>query len=232
MSSLPSGKRLDRGEDTAFFLYLVPIVASIAYGIVEWYQFGPKSYSMPGLAYVVVSKSPYLFLGSLIAVCLGFIIEVRAGTLDQRSDIVSTNASRMQLLAIIVLIISFAAGISAGGYNLGNGASNFLTGRYALIFAFFMIGFSVLLSPKQILGNAKITVAPEFVGLILMAASPFVFYGATKLKLSFSVAGAAGIVTLLIGIAILVAGPKLLRRAKTAKKAPTEKASPLQVSTA
>jgi hypothetical protein len=218
--NLSKANSRDLGEDVAFFLYLVPIIASIIYGIYEWYQFGPKSHSMPGVAYVVVSKDPYLFLGALAAVCLGFIFEVRETPMNERVSVISANARRMQYLAIIVLIISFAAGISAGGYDIANGASNFLTGRYALIFAFFLIGFSVLLSPKQILGNVKITVAPEFIGLLLMALSPFVFYGATKLKLPFSFAESAGIIVLIIGIVMLVGGPRLLKRSKPITKVP------------
>lgn len=209
----------DRGEDAAFFLYLVPVIASVIYGVYEWYHFGPKSYSMPGLAYVVVSKDPYLFLGSLAAVCLGFILELRGAPMGGRANIVSANASRMQFLAIAVLIISFAAGISAGGYNVANGVSNFLAGRYSLIFAFFLIGFSILLSPKQILGNAKIAVAPEFIGLLLMAVSPFVYYGATRLKLPFSLAATAGIIVLILGVAILIGGPRLMKKAKPSEKA-------------
>jgi hypothetical protein len=209
---LPQHSSDDRSEDAAFFLYLVPIAASIIYGVYEWYHFGPKSHSMPGLAYVVVSKDPYLFLGSLAAVCLGFILELRGTPINERTNAISANSKRMQILAIIVLVISYAAGISAGGYSLANGTSNFLIGRYALIFAFFLIGLSVVIAPKQILGNVKIGVVPEFIGLLLMAASPFLYYGATKLKLPFSAAASVGIIVLIIGVAVLVVGPRILKK--------------------
>ncbi|MDH2902114.1 MAG: hypothetical protein PXY39_14190 [archaeon] len=208
------------GEDAAFFLYLAPLVAAVAYGVYEWYLFGPKSYSMPGLAYVVVSKDPYLFLGSIVAICVGFILEVRATPFSERNNIVSANTTRMQLLAVVVMIISFAAAISAAGYDIGNGAGNFLTGRYALIFAFFLLGFSILLSPKQLLGNVKMTVAPEFVGLLLMAMSPFAYYGATKLNLEFPLAAGAGIAVLIIGITVLLGGSKIFKRSPNPSRKP------------
>jgi hypothetical protein len=208
------------GEDAAFFLYLAPLVAAVAYGVYEWYHFGPKSYSMPGLAYVVVSKDPYLFLGSVVAICVGFILEVRATPFSERNNIVSANTTRMQLLAVVVMIISFAAAISAAGYDIGNGAGNFLTGRYALIFAFFLLGFSILLSPKQLLGNVKMTVAPEFVGLLLMAMSPFVYYGATKFNLEFPLAAGAGIAVLIIGITVLLGGSKIFKRSPNPSRKP------------
>lgn len=202
----------ESGEDVSFFLYLVPIIASIVYGVYEWYHFAPHSSSMPGPAFIVVSKDPYLFLGSIVAVCVGFIFEVRTTQLSERASVVLANATRMQLLAILVLIISLAAGISAGGYDVSAGVGNFLTGRYALIFAFFLVGFSILLSPKQLLGNARFNVAPEFVGLLLMAVSPFVVYGAIKLHAAFSLAATAGIVILIIGVIILVSGSRLFKR--------------------
>jgi hypothetical protein len=208
------------GEDAAFFLYLAPIVAAIVYGVYEWFNFGPKSYSMPALAYVVVAKDQYLFLGSIAAVCIGFVFEVRGTPFNERSNIVSANSTRMQLLAIVVLIISFAAAISAGGYNVATGVGNFLTGRYALIFAFFLIGFSILISPKQLLGNVKSTAITEFVGLLLMALSPFVFYGATKVNVPFPVAAGVGIVVLIVGTVVLLGGTKIFKRSSKPAKTP------------
>lgn len=205
----------DTGEDAAFFLYLVPIIAAIVYGVYEWYKFGPHSVSMPGFAYVVVSKDPYLFLGSLAAVCLGFIVELRSTPVAERTAIVSANTTRMQVLAIAVLVISFAAAISAAGYNVTNAVGGFLTGRYSLIFAFFLLGFSILLSPKQLIGNVKINVAPEFVGLLVMAISPFVFYGSIKLHLPYAAAGIIGLAVLVIGVVVLFSGSKIFRK-KTA----------------
>jgi hypothetical protein len=202
----------ESAEDAAFLLYLAPVIAAIVYGVIEWVRFGPRSTSMPGVAYVVVSKDPFLFLGAIICVCAGFIIELRATAVDHRQSIISMNSTRMQILAISVLIISFAAGISAAGYDLAGGAGDFLLGRYALIFAFFLLGFSILLSPKQLIGNVKISVAPEFVGMLLMAASPFVFYAALKIHVPFSAAGTLGIIVLLIGVAVVFAGPRVFRR--------------------
>ena len=101
----------DRGEDVAFFLYLVPIVASIIYGVYEWYTIAHTS-AMPFLAYTIVAKSEYLFLVSLVAICLAIIIEVRSTSISQREGIVKDNSTRLQILAVAVLIVSFAASLS------------------------------------------------------------------------------------------------------------------------
>ncbi|MGH2639923.1 MAG: hypothetical protein ACRDF4_11700, partial [Rhabdochlamydiaceae bacterium] len=63
----------DFGEDVSFFLYLVPIVASIIYGAYEWAAISHAS-TMPELAYLIVAKSQYLFLLSVVAICIGVIL--------------------------------------------------------------------------------------------------------------------------------------------------------------
>ena len=204
------------GEDSAFLLYLAPVVASIIYGAYEWFLFGPHSSSMPITAYIIVSKDPVLFVLSLVAICIGFVMEVRGASSGDRTMIVSANTTRMQVLAVTVLIISFAAAISAGGYNVGNGTLNFLIGRYALIFAFFLIAFSIVLSPSQMIGSVKRSVAPEFLGLIFMALSPFVYYGALKVHLHYSEAAGSALVVLIVGIILVLGGFKIFKRAPRA----------------
>ena len=203
----------EMGEDIAFFLYLVPVVAGIIYGAYEWYTIAHTS-TMPFLAYVIVAKSQYLFLLSLVAICLAIILEVRSANVPEREGIVKDNSGRLQLLAIAVLVISFAAALSVGSYNLSNAFSVFIVGRYALVYAFFLVGISLLLSPKQILGNAKISSLPEILGLIILTASPVVFYLGFKLKASFGVSAVAGILAAIVGLVLLLGGSSILGKKK------------------
>lgn len=213
----------DQGEDIAFFLYLFPIVASIIYGIYEWDSVAHTS-TMPFLAYVIVAKSQYLFLVSLVAICLAIILEVRSANIPQREGIVKDNSIRLQILAVVVLIISLAAALSVEDYNLANAVSIFIVGRYALIYAFFLVGISLLLSPKQVLGNAKLSSLPEIVGMVLLVASPVVFYLGIKVNLAFGICAFAGIVVAAIGIVFLATGSSIFGK-KTKPAATIQKAS-------
>ncbi len=207
------------GEDVAFFLYLVPIVASVAYGIYEWYEIGPGSTSMPTDAYLIVSKSPYLFLLSLAAVCVALIVELRTSVLSERAAIVTANVTRMQVLAIISLIISFAAGISVAGYgDWVGGFGNFLSGRYVLIYAFFLLGTSILISSRHFLRTFGISAIIEIIGLLLIAVSPAVIYAGLKLHLSFDASAIAALVTLAIGLALFATKGKPPGKGKAQKK--------------
>ena len=194
----------DFGEDLAFFLYLTPIIASVVYGVYEWALIGHASGEMPGRAYLIVSKSPYLFLLSVVAICVAFAFETRAAEPIERGVIVKSNVKRLQFLSIVVLIISFAAALSVSSYDATNAASVFIAGRYAIIYAFFLIGISLLLSYQELFGNFKQNSLPEVVGLILLAASPFIFYGGVRLHLPFAASSGAAIVFAIIGIVLLL----------------------------
>lgn len=206
----------DAGEDIAFLLYLLPVVAAIVYGAVEW-AILPHTSSMPILAYIIVGKSQYLFLLSLISVCVAVIFEVRSVPVSERESIVRANSSRLIWLAVAVIVISLAAAYSAGGYGVGNGISVFVQGRYPLIYAFFLVGISLLLSPKQILGNAKMSALPEILGLVLLVASPLVFYLGLKAKIPFAASAAAGIVVAVIALVILLGLSDRMTRKKPAE---------------
>jgi hypothetical protein len=213
----------DQGEDIAFFLYLVPIAAGIIYGVYEWSSVSHSS-TLPLLAYLIVAKSQYLFLLSLVAICLAIILEVRSANFPEREAIVKDNSSRLQILAVVVLIISFAASLSVADYNLINSFSIFVAGRYPIIYAFFLVGISLLLSPRQVLGNAKISSLPDIIGLLILAASPVVFYLGFKAHFSFVASAIAGILAAIIGIFLLAGDVTIFGKKNTKPVASTTKA--------
>jgi len=196
----------DLGEDAAFLLYLVPVVAAIVYGAIDWATTSGATSSMPQTAYLDVSKSPYLFLLSTIAICLAIILEVRSAAIPERIGIIQANTSRLQILAVIVLIISLVAAISAASYNVANGFLVFIDGRYAFIYAFFLIGISLLLSPRQVLGNLKIASLPDILGLLLLVASPVLFWAGLKVHLNFAASSFGGLIVGIIGFVLLFTG--------------------------
>lgn len=209
----------DTSEDAAFLLYLVPIIASIAYGIYEWVAVAPKSGAMPLVAYLIVSKSQYLFLGALAAVCLGVIVEVRGASASERGSIVFANSTRMQILAVAVLIVSLAAGDSVAGYsNVALAFTDFLRGSYAMIFAFFLLLVSILLSPSLLFGRAKIEVAlVELIGMVFLAFSPLALFVALKLHLPFAAAAFVPIAVFILGLVLILGRGRITGRTKTAQ---------------
>jgi hypothetical protein len=197
--------RKDIGEDGAFFLYLAPIVAGIVYGVYEWAAISHTSSTMPGRAYLIVSKSPYLFLFSLVVICLAMIVELNFSQPSERSGIIVANTRRLQILAVVVLIVSFAGALSVAHYSFSDAVSVFIAGRYAIIYAFFLIAISVLLIPREIFGNFKMSVLPEVIGLVLLAASPLIFFAATRYgHFPFVASAGSGLVVAILGLVLLL----------------------------
>lgn len=198
----------DTVEDVSFFLYLVPLVAGIVYGAYEW-AIMPHSFAMPGLAYLIVAKSPYLFLLSVIAVGTALLFEVRGTPLLERNQVIQSNSMRMQILAISILILSYLAAVSVANYSFGDGASVFIAGRYPLIFAFGLIIWSFFLNPRQLIGNAKLSSVFELVGLLLIGSSPVIVYVGTKLHLGIGLAAIGAIIVGVIGLYLFFNNSKL-----------------------
>jgi len=202
----------DLGEDASFLLYLLPIIASIVYGAYEWYTIAHESTAMPGLAFLIVSKSPYLYLISISAICVGLIVDVASSLRQHREGILSAHAVRMQILSVIVLIIALAAAVSVANYNVVNGVSVFIAGRYALIFSFSLVCMSILLVPRQILGTARASSYAEILGLLLIVASPVVLYVGLKVRLGFGASAVGGIIIGIFGAVLFLNNSRLFKK--------------------
>lgn len=212
----------DFGEDAAFLLYLAPVVISIIYGAVQW-AVTAKSSTMPVEAYLIVAKSPYLFLISLAAILLAIMLEVRSTDVADRSGIVEANIRRLQILAVVVLIISFLAALDAGGSNFTESISLFVNGRYPIIYSFFLIGLSLLLAPREVFGNLRVASIPDLLGMLLVVASPVLLYLGTRIHLDFTITAVGSLIVGIIGM-VLLFNEKLLTPKKPAQQ-PQQKQS-------
>jgi hypothetical protein len=217
----------DIAEDASFLLYFVPIVVSIVYGAYEWSVVSHTSSTMPVLSYLVVSKSPILYIVSIVAVCAALIIDVSSTPSAERTVVMSANASRMQILSVVVLLVSLAGALSVANYNLANGFSFFIAGRYALIYALSILGLSILLVPRQMLGTARASSYAEILGLLLMGASPVVLYAAYKVHLGFGISAIGAIVVAILGGYLFFNNTRLFgKRPERAPASPTSLQNP------
>jgi hypothetical protein len=173
-------KNEDIAEDVPFLLYLFPTLASIVYGILEWYVIGGgfKSWSMPVNAFITVSKSQYLFLGSISAILIAIYVEVRLSGKERAFKIITDNSRRLEWLALITLVISFAASESVASYSpdLSVAAVYFMEGRYALIFSLFLILIAFLIMPATTMEFKEMVRPRELASLAILVISPFVYF--------------------------------------------------------
>ena len=199
------------GEDVAFFLYLVPVIAGIVYFAYEWYSISHSSPSTVSLAYLIVSKDPYLFILSVVAICVAIVAEVRTAEPASRESIIQSNSYRLLVLAVVVLIASFIGAYSVSGNDFGIAATFFVAGREVFLFAFLLVLISIFLNPKEVYGNAKLGSLPEVIGLVLLVASPAIFYVGLKAHISFAASSIVGLIVFVLGL-VLLSGPRLARK--------------------
>lgn len=192
----------DLGEDVAFLLYLVPLLASGAYGLVLWSARG-LSASLPSDIFLAVTKDPRLFLAGVIAVCIGALLEIYLG--KDRALEARENASRMQLLAAVAAASAALSAWSASGYsgNLVSVLDLLVTGRFSLLYPA-MILFASLLISSSLRREVRVwATLLEGAALLLVAASPVALYVGWRLRFEWGNA-------LLLATALLAAGVGLI----------------------
>jgi hypothetical protein len=162
-----------RSEDYSTVLYLVPFAAAIFYGLALWVQTG-FSWTLPTSVYLTVTRDPYLFMLGSFAVMLGLIVEVNGTDLPARPAKLASLAGTMQSLAIASLIlVLFFAWYANGFTDLGGMASDFIVGRYGLVFPAILVLLSYMVS-------ARVNIASFFtrkaIGLIAILVVPVPLY--------------------------------------------------------
>ncbi len=137
-----------RSEDYSTLLYLVPFVAAVVYGLALWAQTG-ISLTLPSSVYLTVTRDPYLFMLGSLAVMLGIIVEVNGTEQQARPAKLSSLGNTMQSLAVAALIlVLFFAWYANGFTDLSGMASDFIVGRYGLVFPAILLLLSYLISAK------------------------------------------------------------------------------------
>ena len=137
-----------RSEDYSTILYLVPFAAAVVYGLVLWVQTG-ISLTLPTSVYLTVTRDPYLFMLGSFAVMLGIAVEVNGADQGARPAKLASLGSTMQSLAVAALILAlFFAWYANGFTDLGGMATDFIVGRYGLVFPGILVLLSYLVSAR------------------------------------------------------------------------------------
>ena len=129
-------------------MYLVPFVAAVVYGLALWAETG-ISLTLPSSVYLTVTRDPYLFMLGSLAVMLGIIVEVNGTEQQARPAKLSSLGNTMQSLAVASLIlVLFFAWYANGFTDLSGMASDFIVGRYGLVFPAILLLLSYLISSQ------------------------------------------------------------------------------------
>ena len=135
-----------RYEDVSTLLYLVPIVVPIIYALVLWIQNG-ISPVFPSSVYLTVTRDPILFIGASLAVMLGVILEVNETDPAARPAKLVSLGGTLQSVAVASLVIVLIGALYANGFtDITGAATDFIIGRYGIVFPAALVLLSYLMT--------------------------------------------------------------------------------------
>jgi hypothetical protein len=186
-------------EDISTLLFLVPFVASAIYGLVLWVQAG-ISPLLPTSVYLTVTRDPVLFIIGTLSVLLGVMIEVNSADPSARQARLSSLGNNLQSIAIASLVLVVISAVYANGFlDLSGAATDFIVGRYGLVFPAMLVLLSYLLTARfkvSSLMNRKV------LGVIALLLVPASIYELGKRQPTLGLGGA--LLLLIVGVALFV----------------------------
>jgi len=186
-----------RYEDLSTLLYLVPFIASGVYGLILWIQSG-ISLTLPTSVYLTVTRDPFLFILGTLSVLLGVMVEVNSTELKaRRSRLQSLSGTLQSMAAASLILVLLAAWYSNGFTDLGSAATDFIIGRYGIVFPAMLVLLSYLISAQ--FRFASLT-GRKAIALIAMLLVPVSLYEIGRRELFLGLLGA--FILLLAGLGI------------------------------
>jgi hypothetical protein len=188
--------------DVALLLYAAPFILNFVYALYLWFGAG-FSAIMPQIVYLEVTQSPYIFLAGFAAVALAVVIDFDSEAPSARKGATAVLSRRLQLIALVSVILAFIAAWYSAGGDLGTGVLNLVDGRYPLVFPAVLVFFSFLILPSVRLQGANLK---HLLIIVLLIASPAAIYELGKRS---TIAGlGVGLILLLVAAFLLVNNKK------------------------
>ena len=138
----------ENSADLSTILYLVPFVGGVVYAVALWVEAG-LSATLPSSVYLTVTRDPIFFAISSLAVMLGIIIEMNGTEQSARDAKLSSLGNTLQSMAVASLVIVILSAWYANGFtNIGGTVSDFIVGKYGLVFPAILVLLSYLVSAR------------------------------------------------------------------------------------
>ena len=190
-----------QSEDFSYFLFFLPIIASGILTIIATLEFSTFNTQV----YLAVTRNSYLFIFSIAIVCAATILELNYSSEDAKSTL-NKNSSRMQILAISVLLLSafgslFSIGSDSSSYNF---LVLFVSARFPLMFSALLIILSSFITFQfrtdvNVQGSFK-----SIIGLVVLILSPVYLYVGHTIQLSSSILFVTSFSLVIIGLGLLL----------------------------
>lgn len=184
--------------DVSFLLLLVPFVASGVYALFLWVQEG-ISLLLPSDVYLTVTRDPYLFILGSLAVMLGATLQVRSSEPGARGTALLGLNKTLQSMAVASLILVLLSAVYANGFDLAGAASDFIVGRYGIVFPAMLFLLSYLVTIRLDVASVKST---RTIGIVLLLLVPVSLYYVGRRIPELGLGGA--LLLLVAGVALIL----------------------------
>jgi hypothetical protein len=183
-------------DDLSALLYLVPFIGAGAYGLLLWVQSGISAI-LPSGVYLTVTRDPALFAVGSLAVMLGVVVEARAAEPASRQAKLASVSGTLQVAALASLILTLIAALYANGFlDVTGAATDFIVGRYGLVFPAMLVLLSYLITVQFKLDSLR---SPKTLGIIALLLVPVSIYEIGKRQTALGLGVA--LVLLIVGLA-------------------------------
>ena len=181
-------------------LYLVPFLASAAYGLYLWAGSGLSAF-LPTTVYLGVTRDPYVFAVGTLAVLLGVALDVSSAAPQARAAKVKSVSDLLMSIAVASVVLSLLGAFYSNGFaHFSQTATDFIVGRYSIVFPAMLVLLSYLVTIRL---NVKSLANSRLIGVILMLVSPAAVYEVGKRYTALGVG---------LGLVLVVAGIVLFFR--------------------
>jgi hypothetical protein len=192
-------------DDASALLYMVPFIASGVYALYLWVASGISSL-LPSSVYLTVTTDPILFLVGTFSVMLGVVLEVSSTGPAGRPAKLGSIGSMLQTIAMGSFILALVCAFYAHGfYDISGAASDFLAGRFSIVFPVVMVLLSYLVSARFNLASLR---TPTVLGIAAMLLSPALLYAIGRRNSTWGLVVA--LIFLLAGLGLFLRNSKRL----------------------
>jgi hypothetical protein len=190
-------------DDVSVFLYMIPFIGSFVYalylGVVD-----RVSSVLSSSIYLTVTRDPFLFLLGTFSVMLGIVFEVSSAAPTERSAKLGSVGKTLQSIAVASFILALACSLYAHGFsNVSAAASDFIAGRFSLVFPLMMVLLSYLITVRINLSSIG---TPTFLGIVAMLLVPVSVYEVGKRNTALGLAGA--LILIIVGLGLFIKSNK------------------------
>ena len=182
-------------DDVSALLYLVPFAASGLYGLFLWLRGGISLY-LPTQVYLTVTRDPILFAVASLSVMGGVVLEVRSTPEAERGAKLSSLSNTLQSIAVASIVLTFIAAVYANGLDVAGAATDFVVGRYGLVFPVILVLLSYLVTAKFNLDSLR---SPKVLGVVALLLVPVAIYEVGRRQVAVGLA--LSLALLIVGLA-------------------------------